>query len=89
MFNVGAFAEGLGLLGSRRWRSMIFHGPLQLCAIDVLAIDSADSLLCGRDGVPEAGNRYCRQQTDDGYDDHDFDEGESGSAFVVHGIPDV
>ena len=68
---------------------MIFHGPLQLCAVNVLAIEGADALLRGRDGVPETGNRYCRQQTDDGHDDHDFDEGESGYVFCVHGIPDL
>src|SRR2546425_2066619 len=89
MFNVGTFAKEVGVRGDGRWRAMIFHGPLQLGAVHVLAIERAGSLLCGRDGVPETGNRYCRQQTDDGHDDHDFDEGESGYVFCVHGIPDL
>jgi hypothetical protein len=89
MFYVGTFAKEVGVRGYGRWRAMIFHGPLQLGAVHVLAIEGAGSLLRGRNGVPETGNRYCRQQTDDGHDDHDFDEGESGSVFCVHGILDL
>ena len=89
MFDVSAFAKEVGVRGNGCGWAMIFRGPLQLGGVNVLAIEGADPLLRGRDGVAEAGNRYCRQQTDDGDDNHDFDEGESGSLFGVHVIPDV
>ena len=84
MFNVGTFAKQVRVRGYGRGRAMIFHGPLQLGAVHALAIESASSLLRGCDGVPETRNRYCRQHTDDGHDDHDFNKGESGSVFCVH-----
>ena len=64
MFNVGIFAKEVGVRGDGRGRAVILHGPLELCAVNVLAIEGADSLLRGRDSVPETGNRYCRQAAD-------------------------
>jgi hypothetical protein len=89
MLNVGAVAKEVGVGGDRSGRLMILHGPLHLGSVNVLAIQRASSLLRGRDGVFEAGNRYRRQQADDGYNDHDFDEGKSGRLFCVHVVPDL
>src|SRR5207253_6492646 len=56
---------------------------------DVCSSDlGAGVLLRGRDGVPETGNGYGSKQTNNGYDNHDFDERESGPVYCVHGIPD-
>src|SRR5437879_7952044 len=89
MFNVGAVTKEVGVGGDGGGRLMIFHGPLHLGAVNVPAIKGASSLLRGRDGVFEAGNRYRRQQADDGYNDHDFDECESSPLFCVHVVPDL
>ena len=89
MFDVSVLAKEVGVSGEGVGRPMVFRCPLQFGAVDVLAIESADSLLRGRKGVPETGNRYGSQQTDDSDDDHDFDEGESCSVHCVHGIPDI
>src|SRR2546423_15334830 len=58
MFNVGAVTKEVGVGGDGGGRLMIFHGPLHLGSVNVPAIKGASSLLRGRDGVFEAGNRY-------------------------------
>jgi len=89
MLNVGAVAKEVGVGGDCGGRLMIFHGPLHLGSVNVLAIQRASSLLRGRHGVFEAGNRYRRQQADDGHNDHDFDECESNPLFCFHVVPDL
>src|SRR6185503_5333284 len=88
MFDVSVLAKEVGVSGEGVGRAMVFRCPLQFGAVDVLAIEAADSLLRGPDGVAETGNCDCREQTDDDHHDHDFEESESGFVFCVHFIPD-
>jgi len=55
MFNVGTFAKQVRVRGYSRGRAMILHGPLQLGAVHVLAIECAGSLLRGRDACRKLG----------------------------------
>src|SRR5947207_693654 len=87
VFDVSRLAEEVrvGRRGTRRL--MMLERPPPLGSIDVLAVDGAGLPARGLDGVGEVGNGNRRQQTDDGDDDHDFQERESGSVFCFHGVP--
>src|SRR6266545_1927026 len=88
MLEVGALAEEVCVRrGGRGWL-MAVQRPLQLGTINVLPVEGASSLLRDFESPSEVGNGDCRQQADDGHDNHNFEECESGLWFCFHGVPD-
>ena len=63
------WAGSRGLLG--------FQCPLLLGTVDLTQVVDASVGLRGGAGLHEVRNRNRRQQTDDGYNDHDFYQGET------------
>ena len=76
---VGANRDGCALLA-------LFQGPLLLRGVNQAEVVDAGILLRGRAGFDEVGDRDGGQQTDDGDNDHDFNEGKTRLAinFVLH-----
>ena len=86
VINVSVVAEQVLVSGDCFGRLVIIQRPRCLCAVNILAVDGARLLLRFFDRVVDAWDGNCREQTDDGYDDHDFNESESNACFCVHGI---
>ena len=61
---------------------VLIHPPLLLRAVDQAQVVDAGVLAAGRTSLEEARDGDSGEQADDGYDDHDFDEGE---VLAFHG----
>src|SRR5262245_48916578 len=61
--------------------------PAGFGTVDLLLVGGADALASSLDGVIDVGNCDGGEQPDDGYHDHDFNQGESLPRF--HGKPFV
>ena len=68
------FAVSVGVVVAA---ALFSKGPFLLGAINLPEIVDAGVLLRGGSGMHEIGNRDRRQQTDDGDNDHDFNQGET------------
>ncbi len=67
-----------------RFRLLGFGGPTQLGVINAFPIEAAHALARGPDRFGQIRNANASQQSDDAYDDHDFDEGESALLGGFH-----
>ena len=63
--------------GRGRGGLFLFQGPFLLGTINLAQVVDAGVGLGRGTGMNEVGNRDGGQQTDDGHDDHDFDQGET------------
>jgi len=62
---------------------LVFQGPLLLGTIDQTQVVDTGILLGGRAGAHEVRNRDRGQKTDDGDDDHDFNERKARLAICL------
>lgn len=85
VFNVSGFAEQIPVRWSGVGRLVIFQSLSKLRCIDVLLVDGASAFASRFNCAFEIRNRDGGQQTYDGDDDHNFDEGEC--ALRLHGSP--
>jgi len=65
---------------------VLFQSPLLLGGIDLAEIIHASIGLRAAAGFYKVGNGDCSQHTNDGNDDHDFNQGETGftSNIILH-----
>jgi hypothetical protein len=63
---------------------MGFQSPLLGGGINLAEVVDAGIGLGGGAGFDEVGNRDCRQEADDGHDDHDLNERKAALAVVFH-----
>ena len=84
MFDVSAGAKKVVFGRSGCFWLLRFHCPTDFCRINVLTIDAAYLLARSLDGFDQVGDGDGGQQADDGYHDHDFDEGETALSFSLH-----
>lgn len=63
---------------------MSFGGPSHFCVINTFPIEAADFLARSFDRLVDVGDGNTGEQSDDGNDYHDFNEGESALSFYFH-----
>ncbi len=76
VLDVSAFAKQGVVPRYRIRRQFLFDTPLQLGGVDVLSVHRAGLALSLLDGRLKRRNRNRSQDSNDGNDDHDFNEGE-------------
>ena len=81
--DVGGSPDQVGVHWSFAVLFLLLQRPGRLGALELLEVGDASILLAVGSGLHEVGNGDRSQQSNDGYDDHNFYQGEAGSAICI------
>jgi len=84
VFDVAVRSEQVLVCGGGGFRLLRLERPAEFGCVDVLAVDTANSQPRCFDGLGQVGDCDPRDQSDDGYHYHDFNEREPGRSVCFH-----
>jgi len=84
VFEVAIGAEQVLVRRGGGFRLLRLERPTELGRINVFPVDAANALARRFDGLSQVGDRDAREQSNDGHDHHDLNEGEAGASVCFH-----